>query len=777
MDPFNIGAVAENQNPSPQPQQSTPSPEPTPPNTPRPVGSISFDGSAEPAQPQAQSAAQAEPSCSGALQTPTPKKSTPWKKIALIVVAILFISGSVAAGMYGLNTYQKYGRALSTLSLLPENPNLVIIATIDAKAPQYVQLEQHLQKFPGYALFKRKLEEKENAQSIAQLEQKRLEKYGVDFEKELKPALGSVGYIVINDLSPWGSKLQSSALAYLEKTPQEPKPLALNTQDLPGAKILGEETEKDDSLPRVEFIAAIEVTDLTKAQEILKKIKEKKEYPITEKKEYGYVYFETHGAKTDSEATYEKVFAAVLGKNFIVTSSEDEMRAAIQRAYQQETLQSLTNKQTRASLDDNADFAKVQKSLDDTSADTLASAFIKVNFEKFFGQKNDCTGSSCERITDYIRYPDDIIVGLKAQANTDGVRFRAITNKQNLTGVKNIAFPTPERLPEAANGLWNDVLIEYANPAEYYNNFKKNNLTEKGLQKLDEALADANKELGINVEEDIINQMVGNASFTLFTKKVTEPQGAFIVQIKDKDRMLQTIEKITERYKETYRASITEMLSMMNKYGTSPEYAKYKEKLTKKLAAIDQAKITTTPAGTDTIYSFKIPETFVSFDYTIHENELILGSHYAVVTALLEKNPEKTLANNTLFKETLAYAPKEGFAQSFIVTQGIVNTVTYLMQKLIGELTTSFSSDENASATQAIQELDNPWYAYLAVLRTIKSIQGSSTVNEPFTESTAFFNIKELPAEEKARAEKFFEDMAEKEKAREAAKTNATALN
>lgn len=749
MDPFNVGnqnapqpTAANQQNGEPelfQKLNSTIQPET------KSFGRITFtDVSEEPQQ-------QPSPS-SAAPQQNIPKKRLPWKKILIVVVLALLLIASFAAAGFGITQYQRYGRLLPVESLLPEDPNLVMIATINPNDEQFTLLEANLKKFPGYEQLKKEIDPAGQGKSVSELLQEKIKKYSIDFQKDLAPALADTGIIVINDLGPLGSSLEKNALL-LTKRMQTKDENAIALSDSPS--VLGEETEKVE-FPTLDFIAAIEIKDIKKANETLEKIKTDGQHELEKRTFEDYFYYAATIKPKDSsdKPPYQKLYVGLIARNLIITSREGELEAIITKSKQQELLSEITNKQQSKSLLDNKDFQTIREKLKEgTTKNSLIASYVKLNFNTFFKRDTECAGEECESITDYVKYPNDIIMGFSATNDVDGIKFNLLSNRQDLTGVKNIAFASAmsARIPEKVNDLWADIFWEYGNFNDFYYNFKKNNLTEKGLSEWSEALKPINEALGINFEQDIIDQINGISSTSIFTKKSGEPAGVVVVTIKDEEKMYKTIETVTESWKKLVSAQLTR-IAEMKLQSNSKEFLAYQSKAKTMLTNITSAKITPTETANGKIHSFKVPNTLISFDFSLKDNELIFGSHYAVVEALLQKN-SNTLAQNSLYKEALPHAQQEGFAQSFIVTQGVVNIVTYFTNNMYRILSSAMGAPSDDSAEAAPEKENESLFAFGAILRTVKYIHATQSIQDKFTQSSLFFNIKELPAEEKKRAE------------------------
>ena len=737
-----------------------------------------------------------------------PRRS--WKKIGILLALLLLVIGTMASGAVMVNTYDKYSQKIPLLKLLPADPNMVLTVPTNPDAEQFTSLEKHLQKFPGYDLMKKKLDETGKGKTVSQIIQEKLEKYNLNFQADLKPAIASTAYITIPDISPLGCELQKNAILTfgnqleqsLAGSDQKKYTLASN-QDFPGASSginyatsIAQQPEKDFVFPALDFIAATEITDIAKAREVFEKIKTNEQFSITKKTFAGYEYYlaESKQSTDNKDDFYKNIYSGIIGKNLIVSSKEDNLKFAIANANNARVLGFMHRSAKNQTLADSKEFQTIASQVSNAEANNrLLSLYLKFNFNSFFKSDacNPDVDLNCVRITDYFKYPSDIVVGIDLITNADGIGIGILSNERDFSGSSNIPFNEglSKRVPQSIDGRYANIFVEHTNINDLYYAFKKNNLTEKGLQKWNEIVAKAGSMIGFNPEIDFIDQIDGKSGAIVYTSATNEPEGAIIIHVKDTQKTYTAIEKFTELIKK----------SLISLYGgqddlkksASAELRKLGVENEKKIASLKAASIIATDTENGKVYSFKIPNTPLSFDFSLENSELILGSHNAAVVKLLEyaKAPHQdALDANALYLRAKQYTQKEGFTQTFVAPQAVTDIISYfqthgdqLIAQSMGE-TSSPQPQKNCSAPYQTEkqnciepeaptglspaspsEIDEGLYAFGAILRTVPFFNSTSSIQNTSVKSTMFFDIKELPAEEKARAEKTLSDWASSE--------------
>jgi hypothetical protein len=709
---------------------------------------------------------------------PAPKKSN-LKKILLLVFLLLVLSSSGVWAFFMFTNFEKYAKPIPILSLLPNDPNFVLIINSNPDSEQINVLEKNLQKFPGYQSLTKDFSNDSSSKSFTKIIQDKLKKYNIDFDQDFRNAFSDKTYVVINDLSPLGNELQKNTTVALMRginsmhslpsdNSSDNKAIALNNNT--SSAVLGDSTEKityaDFVMPTLTFQAATEIKDLSRAKKLLEKIQQNTTNKTTKNSYNGYDYYVVE----TGNATYSKIYNALIGKNWIVASDENDLKNSINIA-KSLSLLNISKQKNTLSLADNEKFKSVNDNLkSNISGDALVSFYLKLNFEKFLKPKK-CEGSTnttCDSITSYIKYPQDIVAGFDIRSNQDGIGITMLSNKQNTSGIKNSKFINGmvSHLPAKVDNRFTDVLFEYSDPNNLYYSFKQNNLTEKGLEEYNKILKMGSDILGINFEADIVDQLNGESGFALFTAQGAEPEGVLTFKIKDTQKTYAVIEKIITTLKTAMLAQFASYQNIPQKYQT-PESKQYGKEINEKIKSISNAKIIPTITESGTIYSFKIPDIkILSFDFSIENNELLIGSHYNAVKSLLDssKNKGVSLSENVLYKKAQSYSAPEGYSQAFIVSQGIVNIIDYVINNTSSLLSgaSGVPNQENELQKEAPASMDDSLIVTESILKTIKFLHTSQSVSGEFFQSATFFNLEALPQAEKDRAEKSIEALRNK---------------
>lgn len=719
---------------------------------------------------------------------PSPLPPKNWKKISLVTVGSLAAIGLLSYGAWAGTQYSKYASAVPAESLLPEDPNLVLNITTDPNSETFRQFEGHLQKFPGYSMLQKEFSKTGKPQTLSESLQELADEYSLDFQKDLKPALGQSMLLVINDLSPLGSELQKTSLLTLRDTltsklpgvdeSEIPREIALEIPGQTGnSSVLGTSSyqysaRKPFEFPTLDFVAVTEVRDLSIVEKTFSKLLKEKQDEVKKHSFKGYAYYEiTLKTKESEKSVYNKLYGAIVGKNFFVSSSEDSVKDAVSRGNQQRWLSFVSDNDRKPSLSDNNNFSMVSTSVPQEK-NVLASTYIKLNFDKFF-KDDSCQSDSCLSVKQYLKHPEDIIYGFRLFTDEDGIGITSINNRTNFQNLANqtLGADSAKRIPGRVENLWPDILTEHGNINELYYSFKKNNLTDEGLREWDSVLNEISSETGFHPEKDFIDQIDGSSRFLLFTGKNARPQGAIAARIKDPQRMYSVIEKIFTLFKESYIGSLEMSLTYMEGFSGEIGIAQREARLPQRTAAdkdhlqrvivetrkqLEEARAmqivpSEIPVGkTYSLNFFSIP-----FSFSLENNELIFSSNAAVTNALLTtaRHGGDSLADNALYARAQKHLHQEGVSQSFAVTQGIANVIAYVASSISSTLAPM-------NLTPHREAFDNELDGMLGFLRTVKFIAASNAIDKQFTRSALFMDIKELPADEKAHAEKVLENMA-----------------
>lgn len=707
---------------------------------------------------------------------PKNNSSFPWKKITILVLLFILIVGGSAFGAYKFNTYDKYVNFIETKLLLPNDPNLVISAITNINDQSYKNLETHLQKFPGYSLLIKEIYPDEKDSNMTQLIQKKLDKYGLNLQDEIRPALGDQFIIAIQDLSPLGSQISKKATLTLNsKKSEASSELLAQNNALPVLfpSVLGESTpKKDDSLskefifPKLDFIAASPVNDLDRMQTILNKLKANKQYETKISNYSGFEYYSIKIASSDDKA-FENLYSAVIAKNLIISSQEDEMKKAIDRANSHRIVS--IKKQAVPSLAENMQFNNVTSKI---SKEGFLSIYLKLNVTNFLKNK-DCQ-NDCANIDEFLKYPDDLIQVISVKSNEDGIGFNAISNKTNLVNITNKPLPTEmaQKIPENISGQWNDMFSENSNLKELYYDFKNNNLTEKGTKQLNETLDKMKTDIGIDIERELIDQINGTSAFSLYTSKEKEPALLITAKITNEQEMIRTIKTAVETMKQSRLKSLEGMYEMMKQYSAGTNYAaKYKNDIENLKNASFLEKV----AYDTTIYSFDSDAFLFGINFAIKNNELIFATNSNAIETVLGANGSfKNIISNQLFQRSMKYNQKNGYSENFFAPQGIVNIATFYLQEMKNKFLEANKKSSSFQTATTSAEVEDPFKEYNdiftavgSIIRTTKFVGSSQSVQDNYIQYSLFFDIKELPLEEKEAAESILEKLMAGDKNKE----------
>jgi hypothetical protein len=693
----------------------------------------------------------------------------------------------LSSGVFGYEYYSVSFRKIELLKILPQDPNLVVSFNINPDSDQFRLLEKNMEKFPGYKVLKKELDKTGEGKTLAQAFQDNLQELGIDFANDIKPVLGEEALFVVTDLKPLGETIQNSVLTQASKLQNQMSKLAIANELVPeigssedlNPRVLGEfQTTQfgtsldyyyvsEGKLPKkpLDFILGAQIKDLKKAKEVLDKIKKNTgKYEIEEKnfEKFNYVKLTPKNVeeKVSNYVNIKETYHAIIGGNWIATSDENALKEMLEHKLAYHSLFKITQKEKPKSLALNEDYQKVIRNLNGKNEPNLSNVYYNLDFEDVF-QKPDCDNDKCFDITDYIKYPQRVINGFLFRSTENGFEFKGLNNKFAVDDIKNrpISESLASKTPEKVNDRWTDVFVEYANPKGLYYNFKKNNLTQKGIDSVNKALNEFKGVSQIDVERDIIDPVSGNAALAIFCSNTLEPQASVIVEIKDRDKTLDSMKKIVAAIKNVTSAMFSSEMQMSElplDQGLTPQQKALRDQYDKERQAVYNAIMasglieTSTPAGS--IYSYKLPlpeeimPTTVSFDFSLENNKLILATNYAVIESLIKETKNSNsgkLADSSNFKKAISFGPNENYSSIFINTQGLWNSFAYYLNKI------KSSSDEQKDETFAIGTL----------IKTLRLIGTASWVSEGLANSSINFQIEEPEKEDKERADKILDRM------------------
>lgn len=744
--------------------------------------------------------------------------------IVPVILLIFILSGCV----WGFSKYEQYYKKIAVEKLLPNNPNLVAEVTIDPDSQQFKLLEQNLEKFPGYEFLQKELDVYGEGKTFSQFFQDKIKKAGLDFQSDIKPVLGEKAYIVVPDAKPIGNNLKYNMLvAYDEGKKVATDLMSSSTEgsrmlaslgldgDKGDSKVLG--TEKNSEIKQLDYIIASEVNDLKKASEVMDKIKkDTSKYEYTELNFEGHAYYkikikDSPSLDVGKFINFQETFNAMLGSNWVVSSSESFIKDAIKRQNQNLVIGSLFSGETVPSLSDDKNFEKVNANFIQESKDNFMTLYYNINYNDIFHNdkcSNDAIG--CDDITEYIKYPENIVSGIGIRFDSEGIIVKSASNQMAVEDFENRPFSESlaYKIPSQMADRWADVVVEDSNVKKLYYGFKKNNLTEKGAKEWSDALKDFRDAIGIDLERDFIDIADGNIAFIFLSKKNSNPEGVIVAEISDEQKMLESMKKVVDVIKAGLIEEYGSLANLSSNYATGPNKKGYNPSpevleeikiYQQALSDVQKSQIVETETSFGKIYSYQIifpknesfPLPSFSINFSLEDRKLVLSSSYFAVESVLKgikDNSVEKISSGKNFQEASRYYYPSLYQYSYANTLGIYNAVEYY----VNMLWSSFSSDSACQSVDCInmqknmdqerQKLKNVVFAAGAVYRTVKLIGASSSVDEKFVKSNAYFNIQELPKEEKDRASRIIGDFSSslagaRQKAKEASfKSYASSL-
>jgi hypothetical protein len=189
-----------------------------------------------------------------------------------------------------------------------------------------------------------------------------------------------------------------------------------------------------------------------------------------------------------------------------------------------------------------------------------------------------------------------------------------------------------------------------------YYNFKKNNLTDDGLNEWNETLQSIRHDTSIDPERDFVDLIGGNLAFALFSKKGMSPEGAMIAEIDDSSKMIDTMKRIIQSLKDSESKMYQEMATM---YGGTPSGIQQDrlktsinrgnsgmEKKYRDLAEnIRASEISEKSLPEGKIYSYALPSMedklapsmLPTINFSLEDGQFILGTDFEITEALTKE--------------------------------------------------------------------------------------------------------------------------------------------
>ncbi len=713
------------------------------------------------------------------------QKSSKLKKFAVTSVVVTAVFVLSAGGLWGMELYDKFLKSIPIEEVLPGDAEAVLLINLDPDSSQYALLDEHFKKFPGHRKIMKELDDVGEGKTLSQFFQDKLREHGLDFQQDIKPVLGDVAYVLIPNLEPIESEFQKK-FSWLDQGTRsftkdyfalndDPMKIASDlTQD--STRVLGitndyfMTTDVESSVEPIDFVIAAEVKDLNEANQVIEKIRSNTGiYEVSELSHQGYQYYKVTCLSDGGEKSLVSIrdtYHALVGQNWIMATLEDDIKRIVENRKSEHTLTKIIPFQkveadTFEPLARNDQYLGVLSDLRAQNQGTeigLVTGYYTLNFNGFF-MPSQGSNELSPNYSDFFKYPDRLIGGIIIKAQENGIVFRRTSNQFTLENTDNISFEEGlvSEIPYQLDNRWADIFFEYDNVKSLYYSFKRNNLTKEGLDTWNDMRKELNDALGIDLERDFVDQLSGAIAIAAYTGKGLEPEGVVIADIENKDKIVNTIRKLIELGKQTYSQmspyvrcfdpNIT--LEMQeNSFCDQLQLDKEQRKILEEQAAqIMSSALVETPTELGIIYSYKFPGTSFSFDFGFKEQQVVFGSHYAIVEASLKglgTNPDASIAKSKEYQIVANNVYPEGYSKVCVNSLGLWNSIEYYASVLMPDQT----QDEKDMVS-----------AVGSVVKTVNLFGGVDAVSKERKDamSSIFLGIEELPKEEKEKAQQFID--------------------
>ncbi|MEA2007317.1 MAG: hypothetical protein U9O20_04125 [Patescibacteria group bacterium] len=717
----------------------------------------------------------------------TTKKARKYVVAVVVVIAVFVLS---AGGIWGMELYERFFKSVPIKEVLPGDVEVVLLVNLDPESSQYALLDEHIKKFPGHKHLMKELDNVGEGKTLSQFMQDKLKQHGLDFHRDIKPVLGETGYVLIPKLDPIEKEFQKKfswlsgevsvvAKNYFAFGGDLSKVAQVSTEQ--DTRVLGTTSDyfttnsEKTKVESVDFVIGAEIEDLKEAQRVIEKMKTNiNAYEISDLKHQGYDYFKITNKKVENDeglVCIKDTYHAIVGRNWVMATIEDDVKRIIENRKNKHALtQIISFNKAQAedfeSLEDNEDFHMVLTDLQAQNSEmekSLLSVFFKTDFGEFFDFDTTPSGSGTN-YSDYFKYPEPYIGGFFIKAKEEGIVFRSTSNQFTFDEADNMAIDKGlvEQIPNQMDNRWADVFLESDNVKSMYYSFKRNNLTSKGLKEWNKARGQLNQMLGLDFEKDFIDQLTGSLAFVAYTRKGFEPEMVILGDVESNQKVIEVVTKVIEVGKQMYLGMNPNAIcfqteaeqqtygNMYGAYGTDycSEIPKEQKKLIQKqIEAIKNSTLVEAETEFGKMYSYKIPETSLSFDLGFKDGKAIFGSHHAIVLSAMKDlgaNTEMSIAKSKKFGIVSENVFSEGYSKSCVNTLGLWSSVEYYVGK---------------SGIAQAEEDKEMFDAIGAMIRTVNLLGSAEAISSTRKDaiSSMYLGIKELPEEEKKRADKFID--------------------
>lgn len=685
----------------------------------------------------------------------------------------LLVAGAIAGGIWAYTQHDKVYGVVGVENIFPKEADLVVRVSIRSDAPQAQLLQAMAKKFPGYEYLRKELDKSGEGKDADQSFLDEWKDFGVSFDDDVLPVLGNSAWVVVPDLHPV-EQVVGKELGMAAPTTESFLALAQGTsQNVPGSSfVLGEQTQvrpiqgtgglKHVDVPALDFMVGVPVTDVKKALSVVEKMQKGNDrYQVTKHAYKGYDYLELFDTKYEANAkgsedtlrlNEARTFHALLGSNWISVSRDDWMREMIDRRNALLRF-SFSKGAPSESLDRNENVKHVMNSLQ-ADADNLVSAYYKWNI------KNSCSeGEFCSYGVKDQGMQEG---GFSVRLNEDGmlIRFAQLQGGKEFHEQKNgYKDGIASQIPKNSDGRWADVVFEVSDLKGMYYDFKRNYLTEKGLAEWNSDLEESFKASGVHVERDIIDNTTGSAGVVMLTSKSAFPEVFSIAHFGNGkgEALLRSFFENVVKQENAFSAQNQEMCK-------NPAYRAYCQGLPKREPSV-------------------VEETKTDFGTIMHEKKgaggtsallgsldicggvgkdgtTIFGTSCSGIEAILGGSgasdaTQKTLASNDEYRFAEKYVGSEGFGRLHIVPLGLLYAFVGAYDSF-AESSKTACVDKTGCESMSVyeqqrqDEMATTMEGLEGIFKTIPSITMQS---DSIESSSMFFHIKELPRDEKERAD------------------------
>ncbi|MBT3356313.1 DUF3352 domain-containing protein [bacterium] len=716
----------------------------------------------------------------------------------------------VVGGYFGFEARDVYLAKVPLEEILKGDAEVVFNINSNADFEQYKYLDDNLRKFPGYKWLEKELDDVGEGKTMSQAFQDELAAHNLSFNDDIKKVIGDKTIAVIPSVTSLTNELQKFALNTgknaknsLRKRELEGKIVNANEAWISGdmtevgrVKVLGltsdfyaQGSSMEQKQPEpVDFLIGASIKSLKEAKRVLNKIKkDTTNYQVAEVKFEGYTYFKvTRKIENEEEvnemlSSVKDTYHALVGHNWIMATKESDLKEMISARRANHVLSKITfwkkNESAMTSLANDGNYQLIEKDLAFNSQNGLISAYLKVDYTSLMSSSSpEDTAYKPKKF--FKSQESDLLLGALFRVTPSGVVIRTSSNQINLVGVNNTPIETGliQKMPKHFADRWTDVYFETSKVKSLYYNFKKNNLTQDGIDAVNEAREAVRDSFGVNfdMESDFIDHFNGDIAFGVFTGNRQAPHAAMVVEVDDEVAMLESVRKIVEITK------IIQLMPYQMMMGASSPISAQSNSSNEQDIMRPSANSLTMPKETQEMYAKKIKEIQdsslievqtdpgpsyvydipgvpgISLTCSFFDGKMILGTDQNVVVSLQKEfgngNATKLIKADE-FERIVKNIYPQGYSKSLITPLGVWNGFSYYMEQIASAMGTGMDQEEREVVS-----------AIGTVFRTINSISSIQTISPASEEksrskSSLYIDIKEVDAEEKERAEEILMKM------------------